>query len=316
MFCASELLGFIEEFSARWRALKPKKWRISPHYRRDWGIFGSLKSTETCELSFCDNSRLILRNFRLAEEHWNTRSKQSCSMKLWLRNFRLAEEHWNYASATSSSEIRENWGIFGSLKSTETSIFISTHELRENWGIFGSLKSTETLVAGATGATDSRLRNFRLAEEHWNNKKKQIPPLAGFDWGIFGSLKSTETGHRRDQHRVGVALRNFRLAEEHWNLIWQGWVTLCVKLRNFRLAEEHWNLTMPRCVTRLRNIEEFSARWRALKRVALPLPAPLPDHWGIFGSLKSTETQVAVVVAEVAVNWGIFGSLKSTETQR
>ena len=112
-----------------------------------------------------------------------------------------------------------------------------------------------------------KLRNFRLAEEHWNRNIVTHPSTKKWNWGIFGSLKSTET----------VLMDIFTL--------------------------------------RVIRIEEFSARWRALKHCKRIILAIFEQNWGIFGSLKSTETSEPVLrLVRYPVNWGIFGSLKSTET--
>ena len=87
-----------------------------------------------------------------------------------LRNFRLAEEHWNMILLAWTSKRHYDWGIFGSLKSTETSMKLSRYSLSSN-----------------------RLRNFRLAEEHWNVVHVPVTIATYLNWGIFGSLKSTET---------------------------------------------------------------------------------------------------------------------------
>ena len=183
-----------------------------------------------------------LRNFRLAEEHWNLVWQNWATICIQLRNFRLAEEHWNCAISLGVSLHKCDWGIFGSLKSTETSN-IFQHALKK-----------------------IQLRNFRLAEEHWNTTVPSGTCDKSGDWGIFGSLKSTETGTSKTCQIQHCALRNFRL------------------------AEEHWNITYKKNVLSYSTIEEFSARWRALKPWLFYTTNCQFFHWGIFGSLKSTET--------------------------
>ena len=233
------------------------------------------------------------------------------------------------------------WGIFGSLKSTETAALHDYVTWLKNWGIFGSLKSTETWSSSRFQSCWGRLRNFRLAEEHWNATESSVSEF------------STE-------------LRNFRLAEEHWNLVrafdvdihtiieefsarWRALKRCDVHLwrndpthwgifgslkstetvarkKTFRLSvsiEEfsaRWRalkLNLSRWLACSVIIEEFSARWRALKRTKLLTKKQIPPNWGIFGSLKSTETQMWFLSAPRRhQEWGIFGSLKSTETNR
>jgi hypothetical protein len=305
----------------------------------DWGIFGSLKSTETHALVERLADPALLRNFRLAEEHWNEDVESGIGVLIKLRNFRLAEEHWNSMPTpmrAKSAPIEEfsarwralkrsfqraastrspHWGIFGSLKSTETlrmpavrSRARSIEEFSARW------RALKQLLAEIIHIADAELRNFRLAEEHWNNcacalRRRAARNIEEFsarwralkrhnrvvadvrrpDWGIFGSLKSTETQRRCAAGGLGGRLRNFRLAEEHWNtecaaasspqaqlrnfrLAEEHWNSYSdagsaagLSLRNFRLAEEHWNVRPTRRVVSAASIEEFSARWRALK---------------------------------------------------
>ena len=159
----------IEEFSARWRALK--------RYFSGW------RRQRISIEEFSARWRALKRTVR----------KSPCRHVQVLRNFRLAEEHWNSLHLRPRRLAHYNWGIFGSLKSTETFLLLGALTHPSHWGIFGSLKSTET--SRAHGAVC----------------------FGCLYWGIFGSLKSTETVFPEPKESYMLKLRNFRLAEEHWN---------------------------------------------------------------------------------------------------
>ena len=184
----------------------------------NWGIFGSLKSTETINPSGADELKRPLRNFRLAEEHWN--------MELWFTGKR-------------EDGIEEFSARWRALKRNIRNVSCCTCSLIEEFSArWRALKLPAEIL---TPHFPNRLRNFRLAEEHWNIWDTYSDRLLAYYWGIFGSLKSTET--------------------------------------------------------------PYSSRF-----------VNSVFHWGIFGSLKSTETSTGEIPLQPAWDWGIFGSLKSTET--
>ena len=185
----------------------------------DWGIFGSLKSTETYDELFSIATSVLLRNFRLAEEHWNVDADRLTFHALPLRNFRLAEEHWNLSAITSLYHC---------------SVLRNFRLAEEHWN---------TLVAFIKRAIGRGLRNFRLAEEHWNFTITRCVTRFRYYWGIFGSLKSTETAPNIAPAILPMLYWGIfgSLKSTETSTLTALPCTTIIGLRNFRLAEEHWN---------------------------------------------------------------------------
>ena len=288
-WCWSYWSRCIEEFSARWRALKPICIKNSCAFTAHWGIFGSLKSTETFMSVDPFFANIALRNFRLAEEHWNTDIRFCRCSGFILRNFRLAEEHWNLIVM----DLRDDWVRLRNFRLAE-----------EHWNeVCGATNNLGYLIEEFS----ARWRALKLQWQNWATICIEIEEFSA----RWRALK-----HRRMSKKMLLSgqLRNFRLAEEHWNL--DGWGTgahgywieeFSARWRALKLGlipkspkntaiEEfsaRWRALKLVCVTVSTSwgwIEEFSARWRALKRYINYCCVRSIHNWGIFGSLKSTET--------------------------
>jgi len=114
-------------------------------------------------------------------------------------------------------------------------------------------RALKPIQSGALPATVVWLRNFRLAEEHWNSRRWYDRDCIASYWGIFGSLKSTETSAIIQQLNKIVNIEEF---SARWRALKQ--------VRRFVARKDTF-------------IEEFSARWRALKHVFFPKQRDFED---------------------------------------
>jgi len=159
-----------------------------------------------------------LRNFRLAEEHWNYNPNTVAVFPFSLRNFRLAEEHWNQTRSAARSARWSNWGIFGSLKSTET---LKTLVLSKG------LQYIEEFSARWRALKRSLFRmmvtGFFIEEfsARWRALKHQSGEMSisGYIIEEFSARWRALKLPTDVRQVVNLQLRNFRLAEEHWNFI-------------------------------------------------------------------------------------------------